>query len=123
MSVFLAYASRFGQTLIARALDAGVPCAFVLSDAVYGSDKKLRMMLEAREKPYGLAVRGNERLMIGDKPFRTTTAEAVAEALSLEGWACHAAGEGSKGPRLYDWARVRLFRLQEPPWDHWLRLA
>ena len=22
--------------------------------------------------------------------------------------------------RLYDWARVRLVRLQEPPWDHWL---
>jgi SRSO17 transposase len=25
-----------------------------------------------------------------------------------------------KGERLYDWARVRLVRRQEPPWDHWL---
>ncbi|MFI4972621.1 MAG: IS701 family transposase [Hyphomicrobiales bacterium] len=108
------------RRLIARALDAGVPCAFVLGDAVYGSDKSLRMMLEAREKPYVLAVRGNEKLMIGDKPFRTTAAAAVADALAPRDWVCHAAGEGSKGPRLYDWARVRLFRLQEPPWDHWL---
>jgi SRSO17 transposase len=108
------------REMIARALDAGVPCAFVLGDAVYGSDKSLRVMLEAREKPYVLAVRGNEKLMVGDKPFRTTTAAAVADALAPGDWACHAAGEGAKGPRVYDWARVRLFRLQEPPWDHWL---
>jgi SRSO17 transposase len=27
---------------------------------------------------------------------------------------------GTKGERLCDWARVRLVRLQEPPWEHWL---
>ncbi|MGH6848539.1 MAG: hypothetical protein ACREC0_14250 [Methylocella sp.] len=26
--------------------------------------------------------------------------------------------EGSKGPRLYAWARLRLFRLQAAPFDH-----
>jgi len=94
IGVFLAYASRFGQTLIDRrlylpdawakdtarrakaqvpeeigfatkpeiardliatALDAGVPCAFVLADAVYGSDSRLRRMLEDRSQPYVLA--------------------------------------------------------------------
>src|SRR3954469_5404272 len=30
------------------------------------------------------------------------------------------AGVGAKGERFYDWARVRLMRLQQPPWDHWL---
>jgi len=33
------------------ALDAGVPCAWVLGDSVYGSDKGLRLMLERRDKP------------------------------------------------------------------------
>ncbi|MBL7590050.1 transposase, partial [Escherichia coli] len=51
------------RALIAAALDAGLPCAFVLADALYGSDKRLRMMLEARAQPYVLAVRSNERLM------------------------------------------------------------
>lgn len=37
--------------LIAAALDAGVPCAFVLGDALYGSDHRLRRMLEARKQP------------------------------------------------------------------------
>ena len=108
------------REMIACALDAGVPCAFVLGDALYGSDKRLRVMLEARDQPYVLAVRGNETLMLDAAPFRSTTAEAAAEAVPPEEWACHAAGEGAKGPRLYDWARIRLFRLQEPPWDHWL---
>lgn len=85
VGVFLAYASRYGQSLIDRrlylpkgwvddearrasaqipqeqafatkpeiacdliaaALDAGVPCARVLADAPYGSDSRLRRMLE-----------------------------------------------------------------------------
>lgn len=40
--------------LIAAALDAGAPCAWVLADALYGSDSKLRRMLEARHQPYAL---------------------------------------------------------------------
>src|SRR3984893_1675504 len=59
-----------------------------------------------------------ERLMMGD--FRTHTAEDLAAGLSGDDWRRLPAGEGSKGPRLYDWARLRLFRLQSPPWDHWL---
>src|SRR4051794_12937830 len=38
--------------LIAAALDAGAPCAWVLADALYGSDSRLRRMLERRgERP------------------------------------------------------------------------
>jgi DDE superfamily endonuclease len=44
------------------ALDAQVPCAFVLADAVYGSDSRLRRMLEDRHQAYVLAVRGNHHL-------------------------------------------------------------
>jgi SRSO17 transposase len=90
----------------------------VLGDSVYGSDKSLRVMLESHDMPYVLSVRGNERLMMGD--FRTHTAEDLAAALSADEWRRLPAGQGSKEPRLYDWARVRLFRLQSPPWDHWL---
>ena len=51
---------EIARNLIASALDAGVPCAYVLGDAVYGSDRKLRRMLEGRGKPYVLSVRSNE---------------------------------------------------------------
>lgn len=109
---------KIGIAMVAAALDASVPCAWVLGDKVYGSDKSLRVMLENREKPYVLCVRANERLVMGD--FRTQTAEDLAAGLSSDEWRRLPAGEGSKGPRLYDWARLRLFRLQAPPWDHWL---
>ena len=47
-------------------------------------------------------------------------AKDLATAEPLEGWRRLSAGAGSKGERLYDWARFRLFRLQQAPWDHWL---
>lgn len=111
---------QVARDLVATALEAGIPCAYVLADALYGSDKSLRVMLEQREQPHVLAVRSNERLMAGS--FHTRTAAEIAAAVAPGDWQRLAAGEGAKGPRLYDWARVRLFRLQEPGqrFDHWL---
>lgn len=43
---------KIGIAIVAAALDAGVPCAWVLGDSVYGSEKSLRVMLERRDKPY-----------------------------------------------------------------------
>lgn len=111
---------EIARDLIASALDAGMPCAYVLADALYGSDKRLRALLERREQPHVLAVRSNERLMAGS--LQTRTAAEIADAMAPGDWQRLTAGEGAKGPRLYDWARIRLFRLQEPgqPFDHWL---
>lgn len=111
---------EIARDLIASALDAGIPCAYVLADALYGSDKRLRALLERREQPHVLAVRSNERLMAGS--LQTRTAAEIADAMAPGDWQRLTAGEGAKGPRLYDWARIRLFRLQEPgqPFDHWL---
>jgi SRSO17 transposase len=109
---------KIGVAMAALAIEAGVPCAWVLGDSVYGSDKGLRIMLESHDTPYVLAVRGNERLIMGD--FCSHTAQDLAVDLPKREWRRLPAGEGSKGPRLYDWARLRLMRLQSPPWDHWL---
>lgn len=106
--------------LIAAALDGGLPCAFVLGDAVYGSDRRLRHRLEARQQPYILAVRSNESMRVGGESLELTTAEQLADGLKAADWHCHSAGEGAKGPRLYDWARVRLLWSADPSWQHWL---
>ena len=42
--------------MVARLLDEGMPCAFVLADAVYGSDYRFRHVLEQRGQPYVLCV-------------------------------------------------------------------
>jgi SRSO17 transposase len=119
----VAFATKpaLAQRMIARALDAGVPCTWVLGDEVYGSDRRLRMFLEQREQPFVLAVRGNEKLWsMLDGSLGQHAAAALAAALPAKDWHRLSAGPGAKGERLYDWARVRLVRLQEPSWDHWL---
>jgi len=107
--------------LIAGALDAGAPCAWVLADALYGSDSRLRRMLEARGQPYLLAVRSNHRLRFWDEEgLEETDPAAMADALASDAWATHAAGEGSKGLRLYEWARIALSSRQDRGFEHWL---
>ncbi|MER9651722.1 IS701 family transposase [Mesorhizobium sp. M0199] len=98
---------KMARAMVEAALDAGVPCAYVLGDAVYGADSSLRRMLEAREQPYVLAVRGAHFMRRGgDRLFEETSPEELASEFEPDDWVCHAAGEGAKGPRLYDWARI-----------------
>jgi SRSO17 transposase len=112
---------EIAREMLARALDAGVPCGWVLGDAVYGADRRLRVMLEGRGQPYLLGVRGNDTVWAElDGRLGQHAPEALAKALPAQAWRRLSAGAGSKGERLYDWARVRLVRLQAPPWDHWL---
>lgn len=119
----VAFATKpaLASRMIARALDAGLPCAWVLGDEIYGSDRRLRMELERREQPFVLAVRSNEKLwaVLGTH-LGQHAASRLAASLPARAWRRLSAGAGSKGERLYDWARVRLTRLQQPPWDHWL---
>lgn len=107
--------------LIASALGAGVPCAWVLADALYGSDSRLRHMLEARGQPYVVAVRSSHTLrMLTGAGLRQTDPAALAEALPAEAWVAHAAGEGSKGIRLYDWARIPLPWAVDGDFERWV---
>jgi SRSO17 transposase len=112
---------RIACDLIAAALDAGVPCAWVLADAVYGSDSRLRRMLEARGQPYVLAVRSNHtlRMLTADGLWQTDPAQ-MADELPADAWAPHAAGEGSKGLRLYDWARIALPWVVDGDFERWV---
>jgi SRSO17 transposase len=107
--------------LIASALDAGTPCAWVLADALYGSDSRLRRMLEARGQPYVLAVRSNQalRMLTADGLLQTDPAQ-LADAVPAEAWKTHAAGEGSKGIRLYDWARIALPWVVDGAFERWV---
>jgi SRSO17 transposase len=63
--------------MLTRALDAGVPAAWLTGDEVYGADPGLREQLEARGVGYVLAIAGNRRLPTAG-PIR---ADALAAAL------------------------------------------
>ena len=110
----IAFATKteIARDLIADALAAGLPCAWVLADALYGSDSALRRMLEQHRQPYVLAVRSNLTLrFVTEDGIGQTDPAGLAEDCQADDWATCAAGEGTKGIRLYDWARIAL------PWS------
>ena len=107
--------------MIARLLDEGTPCAFVLADAVYGSDHRFRRMLEDRGQAYVLAVRKSHTLRFLDQwsLVQTDPATMIAD-LPPKAWQPLSAAEGTKGPRLYDWARVPLNYRAGKGFSRWL---
>jgi SRSO17 transposase len=107
--------------MLARTLDAGISAAWVTGDTVYGSHRPLRAALEAREQAYALAVPRREQVQVqGEQTPRRV--DQVARALPADAWQPLSAGSGSKGPRLFDWARVELVDAEpaRAGWQHWL---
>ena len=119
----VAFATKIAMAreLIAAALDAGAPCRWILADALYGGDYRLRHMLEDRRQPYVLAVRSNQALrLLTPGGLIETDPETIADEWPAEDWARLPAGEGSKGLRLYDWARMALPWTTEEGFERWL---
>ena len=96
---------KLATAMITRALDAGVPAAWVTGDEVYGADPKLRACLEARGIGYVLAVACDHPVVAGGDPYR---ADVLVRRVPARAWQCISAGQGAKGHRYYDWAFVRL---------------
>ena len=107
------------RDMLERALDAGVPAAWVIGDEVYGCDRRLRMPLEQRGQPFVLAVRSTEAVFYVGIPGKAQPhAATVADALPARAWRVLSAGAGTKGPREYRWAWTDLFRIGWPGWRH-----
>jgi SRSO17 transposase len=104
--------------MLARALDAKVPVAWVCADAVYGGDGRLRRWLEERDVAHVLAVNCNQSLVSG--LFCFERADQLAARIPAGAWRHLSAGQGTKGERIYAWARVAIRPLREPGRGHWL---
>lgn len=110
---------ELARLMFERALDAGVPAAWVTGDEVYGGDRRLRMLLEQRGQPFVLAVKTSEPLFhLGVEGTAQPRADAIAATLPADAWQVLSAGAGSKGPREFRWAWTDLFRIGWPGWRH-----
>ena len=104
-----------GKQLLERALAAGVTAAWVTADSIYGGTYSLRHYLEEREQSFVLAVPSTQRVGLSAK------AEQVAASWPAEAWRRLSAGEGSQGPRWYDWAWMPMsWRWAPDGMAHWL---
>jgi SRSO17 transposase len=116
-TVTFATKPQVAKAMLDRAFASGVPAAWVTGDEVYGNDPEFRQWLEEKEQSYVLAVSANHPLWQKGERYR---ADTLVADLPPTAWATHAAGAGSQGDRLYDWAMIRLTDDTRPGRMHWL---
>jgi SRSO17 transposase len=112
---------QLAQAMLERAVEAGVPAGWVTADEVYGGDARLRSWLEQRDLAYVLAVKATQPLWAATEqgPAEVAARQLVAR-LPARAWRRLSSGDGAKGPRVYDWARVALTRPGWPGRGFWL---
>jgi SRSO17 transposase len=108
---------RLAQDLVLRALDSGLPVAWVTGDEVYGGDYRLRATLEERRQSYAVTVKASHFLWQDLRQRQARTLVAAEPAAAWERLSC---GNGSKGPRLYDWLRIPINHPYDDRWQRWL---
>jgi SRSO17 transposase len=108
---------QLARQMLARAFAAGVPARWVTGDSVYGADRRLRLGLESQPQAYVLAVPGQAYVWADGQQRQV---KSLLAALPAEGWTRRSAGDGTKGPRWYDWRWLPLAAPLEPGWRRWL---
>jgi SRSO17 transposase len=93
-----------------------------VADTVYGGNLDLRTWLEEHGYPYVMAVACNEPVA-----FQTPTGRRREEAAWVESFVLHdedwqrlSMSEGTKGPRLFDWALLPMLHQWQDDGRHWL---
>jgi SRSO17 transposase len=95
---------ELAKRMLERAFAAGVPAEWVVGDTVYGYEE-LRIWLDEQHKNYVLAVPETHAVWVQG---RQQPVGLLAALLPPQAWVVLSAGEGSKGPRLYEWAWLQL---------------
>jgi SRSO17 transposase len=114
---------ELGRVMLGRAVEAGMPAAWATADEAYGQDHKFRVFCEQRRLGYVVAVPCSQSAGSGTGYGSTgSRADALAAAAPAQAWKRLSAGDGAKGPRLYDWALATLPIDREPRegYERWL---
>ena len=102
-SVNFATKQALARDMLARALAAKVPVAWITADEVYGSDYTFRRFCEDNRLNYVVAISAATHLVVGLK--RQAVRKYLAE-IPRSAWQRLSCGSGAKGRREYDWAYI-----------------
>jgi SRSO17 transposase len=101
--VVFATRSELADHMITAAVKALVPARWVAADEAYGNNTRLRSELRRLRLGHVLAVSCDHLVPIDGGKTRCR-ADRLTENLPATAWTRRSAGDGSKGPRFYDWA-------------------
>jgi SRSO17 transposase len=111
---------QLAQQMLKGAFEAGVRPKWVVADEVYGKDGKFWWWLEEQyQQPYLLTVASTHSVLIGYQEHRV---KALAQALPVEQWQRLSCGDGTKGERIYDWARIAVNCSNKHGMKRWILL-
>jgi SRSO17 transposase len=109
--------AELAARMLWRTLDAGLAACWVAGDTVYGSHRPLRQGLEERSQAYTLAVPCCEQVEVQGERKRV---DRIADGLQADQWQRISVGDGSKGPREFDWVRIQRAKPERQGWQKWL---
>jgi SRSO17 transposase len=113
---------ELGCQMIARAQAAGLPIGWVVADTVYGHCPDLRAFLQEHGYAYALAVPSTEVVCVQTRSglLLADVASIAQQALRAREWQRLSASQGTKGERLFDWARLPVALAGTVDGRHWL---
>lgn len=113
---------ELARQMLERVFEQKLPLRWVVADSVYGSNLDLRAFLEEQTQAYVLAVPCDEPVgLLTSTGRRYLTVEQVPSSLSNSlAWHRLAMSEGTKGPRLFDWAALPVLHRWQDDHRHWL---
>jgi SRSO17 transposase len=109
--------------MLGRMKEMSYPIAWVVADTVYGGNLDLRTWCEQQAYHFVLAVACNEPVGIvtpDGRRRRVEVGEVAALVLQEQDWQRLSMSEGTKGPRLFDWAAVPILHRWEADGQHFL---
>src|SRR6266699_1003493 len=115
---------ELGQRMIQRAQAAHLPIRWVVADTVYGHSPDLRLFLEGQGYAYAMAVPCIEVVCVQTRMgcLRSSVADIAHQGLRAKDWQRLSGSLGTKGERLFDWARLPVVHGGAVDGRHWLVL-
>ena len=113
---------ELARQMIQRAQAAHLPFRWVVADTVYGHSPDLRAFLEEQDLSYALAVPYTEVVCVQTKAglLLADVASIAQQTLRAKDWHRLSASQGTKGERLFDWARLPVAHAGTVDGRQWL---
>ncbi|WP_079405015.1 IS701 family transposase [Streptomyces sp. 3211] len=106
------------KAMLLRAVEAGVPFAWVTADEAYGQSKSLRWWMEQRAISHVMCVKTSDTVITRGMGERRV--DDLVDGLPPQAWKRLSAGKGSHGERMYQWARIPIRIWWENGHGHWV---
>ncbi|MEU6401138.1 IS701 family transposase [Streptomyces cinnamoneus] len=116
--VLFATKTEHFKSMLIRAVQAGVPFAWVTADEAYGQSKSLRWWMEQRAISHVMCVKTSDTVITRGMGERRV--DDLVAGLPPQAWKRLSAGKGSHGERMYQWARIPVRIWWENGHGHWV---